>query len=160
MASSNLEGYYLLYNGDFAYNKSTSSGAPWGTIKRLDLYDKGAVSTLYIVFKPLDDVDSTYLLYYYETDRWHKEVRQIAAEGARNHGLLNISADDFFKTVLYVPAKQEQRKIGKVLSKVSTLITLHQRKLIMRSHISYTKLEIDFITKSVSLFSSSLIICK
>lgn len=129
VASSNLAGYYLLYKGDFAYNKSTSLGAPWGTIKRLELYDKGAVSTLYIVFKPLENIDSTYLLYFYETDKWHKDVRQIAAEGARNHGLLNISADDFFKTTLNVPSLEEQRKIGEMLSKVSTLITLHQRKI-------------------------------
>ena len=134
VASSNLAGYYLLYKGDFAYNKSTSLGAPWGTIKRLELYDKGAVSTLYIVFKPLENIDSTYLLYFYETDKWHKDVRQIAAEGARNHGLLNISADDFFKTTLNVPSLEEQRKIGEMLSKVSTLITLHQRNKKTKHH--------------------------
>ena len=118
----------MLYKGDFAYNKSTSSEAPWGTVKRLDRHDKGAVSTLYIAFKPLDIVDSSYLLFYYETNRWHKEVCQIAAEGARNHGLLNMSTEDFFKTNLRLPALEEQEKIGDVLSKISTLITLHQRK--------------------------------
>ncbi len=141
VASSNLAGYYLLYKGDFAYNKSTSLGATWGTIKRLELYDKGAVSTLYIVFKPLENIDSTYLLYFYETDKWHKDVRQIAAEGARNHGLLNISADDFFKTTLNVPSLEEQRKIGEMLSKVSTLITLHQRKLDKLCNIKKSLLE-------------------
>ena len=46
VASSNLEGYYLLENGEFAYNKSYSNGYPFGAIKRLDKYDNGAVSTL------------------------------------------------------------------------------------------------------------------
>lgn len=32
---------------------------------------------------------------YYETHFWHKEIHSIAAEGARNHGLLNITPDDF-----------------------------------------------------------------
>ena len=36
--------------GEFAYNKSTSSDAPWGAVKRLDKYEMGVLSTLYIVF--------------------------------------------------------------------------------------------------------------
>ena len=52
VASKDVSGYYLIYNGEFAYNKSTSSDAPWGAIKRLDRYEKGVLSTLYIVFKP------------------------------------------------------------------------------------------------------------
>ena len=47
VASKDLSGYYLLYNGDFAYNKSYSNGYPWGTIKRLDKYDMGVLSTLW-----------------------------------------------------------------------------------------------------------------
>lgn len=50
VASSNLEGYYLLKNGEFAYNKSYSKDYPWGAIKRLDKYEQGCLSTLYICF--------------------------------------------------------------------------------------------------------------
>ena len=72
-----------------------------------------------------------------------------------------INKDEIGKVRLFLPpSNDEQMQIGNFFSQLDTLITLHQRKLIMRSHISYTKLEIDFITKSVSLFSSSLIICK
>ena len=42
IASKNMENYFLLYNGDFAYNKSYSKGYPFGAIKRLDSYDSGA----------------------------------------------------------------------------------------------------------------------
>ena len=129
VASANLSGYYLLYKGEFAYNKSTSSSSPWGAIKRLDKYDQGAVSTLYITFKLKDKVNSDFIVTYYETDRWHKEVKLIAAEGARNHGLLNIAPDDFFKTKLNIPKDiAEQQKIGETFASLDSLLTLHQRK--------------------------------
>lgn len=105
IASKDVSGYYLIRKGEFAYNKSTSSDAPWGAIKRLDRYENGVLSTLYIVFKILDEdkTSSDYLATYYSTELWHKGVQAIAAEGARNHGLLNITPADFFKTDLMLP---------------------------------------------------------
>ena len=44
IASTDVSGYYLLKNGEFAYNKSTSADAPWGAVKRLDRYDMGVLS--------------------------------------------------------------------------------------------------------------------
>ena len=126
VASKDMSGYYLLRKGEFAYNKSTSTDSPWGAIKQLVKYDKGCVSTLYICFELLE-ADPDYLVAYYETDRWHKAVQLVAAEGARNHGLLNISPDDFFETQLTLPMdKAEQECIGKYFSSLDNLITLHQ----------------------------------
>ena len=131
VASKDVSGYYLIYNGEFAYNKSTSSDAPWGAIKRLDRYEKGVLSTLYIVFKIRDEsvTSSDFLVTYYDTNNWHKDVQAIAAEGARNHGLLNIAPADFFKTELMLPQDiEEQRKIGDYFKSLNALITLHHRK--------------------------------
>ena len=132
IASRDVSGYYLLKKGEFAYNKSTSSDAPWGAVKRLDRYEMGVLSTLYIVFALKEDgnIDSDFLVSYYDTDCWHKGVQAIAAEGARNHGLLNITPADYFETVLTVPSDvKEQHQIGTFFAKLDTLITLHQRKL-------------------------------
>ena len=132
IASKDVRGYYLIRKGEFAYNKSISADAPWGAIKRLDRYESGVLSTLYIVFRILDEkqVDSDYLVTYYETDLWHKDVKVIAAEGARNHGLLNIAAADFFKTTLICPQDiEEQQLIGCYFKSLDHLITLHQRKI-------------------------------
>ena len=132
IASKDVSGYYLVRKGEFAYNKSTSSDAPWGAIKRLDRYACGVLSTLYIVFRILDEdkVNSDYLVTYYDTDIWHKGVQAIAAEGARNHGLLNIAPADFFETTVSVPKDiEEQRKIGAYIMQLDYVITLHQRKL-------------------------------
>ena len=92
VASENLTGYYLLHKGEFAYNRSYSAGYDWGTVKRLDNYDQGVLSTLYICFKINETiVDSDYLAYYFESTKWHRGLSDIAGEGARNHGLLNVS---------------------------------------------------------------------
>ena len=127
VASRDMSGYYLLENGEFAYNKSTSGDSPWGAIKRLTKYEKGCLSTLYICFG-LDLGDPDFLVTYYETNRWHGAVQMIAAEGARNHGLLNIAPDDFFETVLTLPCStEEQKQIGCFFTQLNSLITLHQR---------------------------------
>ena len=89
------------------------------------------LSTLYIVFAPKKEqqIDSDYLTVFFDTDRWHKGVAERAAEGARNHGLLNISAEDFFDIDLSVPKDiVEQKQIGAFIRQLDNLITLHQRK--------------------------------
>ncbi len=131
VASKDVSGYYLIENGEFAYNKSTSTDAPWGAIKRLDRYENGVLSTLYIVFgiKENNPVCSDFLVSYYSTNLWHKGIHEIAAEGARNHGLLNIAPADFFETKLKIPQDiEEQKKIGKYFEELERLITLHQKK--------------------------------
>lgn len=128
-STTNLRNYFLVKNGEFAYNKSYSAGYPWGAIKRLDRYEKGVLSTLYIVFKP-KNINSDYLLSYYDTDKWYKQVSEIAAEGARNHGLLNIAPNDFFQTTFAAPMSEiEQQKIGTFLSHVDSLIQAKTKKL-------------------------------
>ncbi len=131
VASRDISNYYLVLNGEFAYNKSTSDGFPYGAVKRLDLYEKGVLSTLYIVFSIRDkeQTSSDFLSVFFDTDRWHRGVSERAAEGARNHGLLNISAEDFFEIALRVPREiREQERIGTFFRNLDRLITLHQRK--------------------------------
>ena len=125
VASSDMSGYYLLHKGDFAYNRSTSSEYPYGSIKRLDKYDKGAVSTLYLCFEANEEiVDSDFIMWYFESSRWHNGVREICAEGARNHGLLNVPTAGFFDTVHYLPSdKAEQKRIASFLSSLDERYT-------------------------------------
>ena len=129
VASKDLSSYLLLHHGDFAYNKSYSNGYPFGTIKRLEKYPQGVVSSLYIAFKPNSRISSDFMAQYYESNNWHKEIYKCAAEGARNHGLLNVPPSDFFATDLNIPIKKsEQLKIGRLLNAVDHTITLHEEK--------------------------------
>jgi site-specific recombinase XerD len=120
VASRDVSNYYLVLNGEFAYNKSTSDGYPFGAVKRLDLYEKGVLSTLYIVFgiKNIKEVNSDFLTVFFDSDRWHKGVAERAAEGARNHGLLNISAENFFDIDLYLPMDFHHQLKGAIMDAV------------------------------------------
>jgi len=129
IASKKLENYLLIKHGEYAYNKSYSKEYPFGVIKRLNRYSSGVLSTLYIAFTPMN-INSDYLEQYYDSTKWYREIYKRATEGARNHGLLNISPNDFFESILKVPGnKLEQSKITECLKLISELITLQQRKL-------------------------------
>ncbi len=131
VASMDLSGYYLLYKGDFAYNKSYSNEYAWGAVKRLERYDKGCLSSLYFVFKPKENTNSDYLIHYFETTKWHKGISNIAGEGARNHGLLNMSVDDYYATNHFLPSIEEQEKIAKFLNLIIRRIET-QNKIISK----------------------------
>ena len=112
VASKDMSGYYLLKNGEYAYNKSYSVGYDFGSVKRLDRYDMGALSTLYICFA-LKKHDSDFIKAYFDSLKWYREIYMISAEGARNHGLLNVPTDEFFDTKHYIPLDSaEQREIA------------------------------------------------
>ena len=130
VASSNMSGYYLLKKGEFAYNKSYSNGYPFGAVKKLEKYEQGALSPLYIVFSLSESVDHDYIVYFIETDLWHKEVAKRAAEGARNHGLLNIGAEDFLDINITFPVdKKEQEQIASFFRKLDAQIISQQQQL-------------------------------
>lgn len=150
VASRDVSNYYLVINGEFAYNKSTSAGFPFGAVKRLDLYEKGVLSTLYIVFaiKNSEEVNSDFLTVFFDTDRWHQGVAERAAEGARNHGLLNISADDFFDIDIFLPkSEKEQAVIGAYMHNLDHLINLHYRKIEKLKNIKAGCLEKMFVNQ-------------
>ena len=117
VASENLSNYYLLRNGDFAYNKSYSNDYPWGAIKHLEKYDTGVLSPLYFCFRPNKEmVDTKYLQFFFDAKLWHKHIAEIAVEGARNHGLLNMSVGSFYSMPILLPKMHDQQTIAEKLS--------------------------------------------
>lgn len=158
VASKDMSGYYLLLNGEYAYNKSYSVGYDFGSIKRLDRYTMGALSTLYICFA-LKKHDSDFIKAYFDSLKWYREIYKISAEGARNHGLLNVPTDAFFETKHYLPQNlNEQRKIADFMIALEHRIDAQQslvdnlkkykrglqnRFFFKRSHLSSKPSEID-----------------
>ena len=130
VAAKDMSNYYLLKKGEFAYNKSYSNGYDFGSIKRLNAYEQGCLSTLYICFGiTSDDIESDYLECFFDTLKWYSDITMICAEGARNHGLLNVDTKAFFDevTIEMPSSKEEQRKISSYLNNLDNLITLHRR---------------------------------
>lgn len=131
VASATLEGYYLLSQGQFAYNKSYSNGYPMGAIKRLNRYGKGVVTTLYICFAVRDAANCCPLFFeqFFDAGLLNEGLAQIAHEGGRAHGLLNVKPADFFSLKVKVPTLQEQQKIAQVLSTADAEISNLQAQL-------------------------------
>ncbi|MGA4848970.1 restriction endonuclease subunit S [Streptomyces sp. G5(2025)] len=122
VAGADLSQYYLLREGDFAYNKSYSTGWPVGVVRRLERYREGVVSPLYICFRPNPKrVNPSYLQYYFDSGLLNKDIQWIAKEGARNHGLLNVGVEDFLDLRLELPTLAVQRRIVEVLDSVAAL---------------------------------------
>ena len=132
VASANLSGYTLLERGEFAYNKSYSAGYPMGAIKPLLAYDAGVVSSLYLCFRLRADVDADldFFRHYFEAGLLNEEISGIAQEGARNHGLLNVSVTDFFKLRLHIPPAPVQRKIAEAINVAEAEECLFEQELI------------------------------
>ena len=129
IASEDKSGYFLLKNGEFAYNKSYSTGYPYGAIKQLTKYNEGIVSPLYICFSPKVETNTAFYTQYFEGGQYNREIYRIAQEGARNHGLLNIAVEDFFAGTLIEPPLAEQQKIAEILSTCDRVIELKQQLL-------------------------------
>jgi Restriction endonuclease S subunits len=131
VSADDVSGYYLLERGEFAYNRSSAKGYPYGAIKRLDRYERGVLSTLYLCFRlrPGLELDSDFLTFYFESGRLDQQLAEVCQEGARSHGLLNITKSDFFDLVIYLPGLVEQKRIAKILSLAQREIELLRKSL-------------------------------
>ena len=132
VASKDMSGYYLLKKGEFAYNKSYSEGYDYGSIKRLDMFDMGALSTLYICFALKNNTQSDFIVKYFDSQKWYKGIYAICAEGARNHGLLNVSVNDFFDMEIWLPEnKREEYQILKLFSAIDEIINSMKSEVLL-----------------------------
>lgn len=131
VSSKNLSGYYLIKNGEFAYNKSYSTGYPMGAIKKLTQYNQGVVSPLYICFSINEKIlNSDFFQYYCDAGYLNSELSKLAQEGARNHGLLNIGLNDFFNNISFrVPDIKEQEHIAECFYTLDEFINIEVKKL-------------------------------
>jgi restriction endonuclease S subunit len=130
VSSKDLSNYYLLEKGDFAYNKSYSDGYPAGAIKELEKYDCGVVSPLYICMRPVCPSYLTdYFKHLFESGFLNQQLLAVAKEGARNHGLLNVSSKDFFNLKVPVPDLSEVAEMMGVVSSIEESANANQINL-------------------------------
>jgi len=128
-ASADTSEYTLLKKGEFAYNKSYSGEYPFGAIKRLEKYEWGVVSPLYLCFAPKEGVNADFFAHYFTGGMMNRAIYQIAQEGARNHGLLNVPTEAFFSSQIIVPPLSEQCRIATILSACDRVVEGKQKLL-------------------------------
>ena len=129
VASETLTNYYLLKKGEFAYNKSYSNGYPMGAFKRLNDFDFGVVTTLYICFSVKNEFDSNFFMHFFEAGLMTHGLTKIAQEGGRAHGLLNIGLNDFLSLKIIVPNLQEQKVISQLIEIAELELKLQKQQL-------------------------------
>ena len=108
--------------GDFIYS---SNNLETGSIG-LNKYGKASISPVYSIFEPTGLADSDFIgRRFVRKDfinamvKWRQGVI---------YGQWRIHESDFVKIEVSVPKTEEQRRIGRLLDNLDTLITLHQRK--------------------------------
>lgn len=130
VAGKNLAEYYLMHRGDFAYNRSASASHPFGVFRKLDRYDRGVISTLYLCFRLRGEspISAGFLQSVFNSEALNRQLSLICHEGARSHGLLNISQTDFYQLVVPVPSRKAQDAATEALDASALEIELLQRK--------------------------------
>ena len=119
--------YGVVETGDVVYTKSPLKSNPYGIIKT-NKGKPGIVSTLYAVYKPLDNVYSEFVQIYFEQDaRMNNYMHPLVNKGAKND--MKVSDENALKGEVCFPSRAEQIKISEYFAKLDNLITLHQRKL-------------------------------
>lgn len=122
----NLEGYYIVEEGDYVYNPRISATAPVGPVSK-NRIGLGVMSPLYTVFR-FNNTQNDIYAHYFKSTHWHQYMRQASSTGAR-HDRMSITNDDFMGLPLPVSKPEEQQKIADCLSSLDNLIAAEIQRL-------------------------------
>lgn len=106
VASVNLANYKVVRKGQFAYNPSRINV---GSIARLDDWDEGVLSPMYVVFR-LDEphLNSDYFMHWLETREARERIKNSAQGSVRE----TVSFGDFSRILISVPHLDKQIRIS------------------------------------------------
>ena len=109
VASGNLSKYKIVEHGDFAFNPSRINV---GSIARMENWDIGVVSPMYVVFRVNETIMSDYLFHWLSSSEAKQRIR-IAAQGSVRE---TVSFESFGKIKIPIPKIEQQRKIADALN--------------------------------------------
>lgn len=118
VASTNLSNYKIVVNGQYGYNPSRINV---GSIARLDDWDVGVLSPMYVVFS-LDEekINSDYFLHWLSSGEAKQRIKNSAQGSVRE----TVSFNDFCLISIPVPSMEEQQHITKTLNTLKSEISL------------------------------------
>ncbi|MBE2908676.1 hypothetical protein HPK01_11235 [Anoxybacillus flavithermus] len=130
IAGKSLEKYVLLHKGEFAYNRGNSKSYPFGVTYKLNDFEKGLVPFVYFSFRKRNNIECNldFYQYYFLSHKLDRQLRKIITSSARQDGLMNISADEFFNLLIPFPPKSEQEEIAKYIESVGKRIKRERKK--------------------------------
>lgn len=109
VASEDLSNYKVVFRGDFAYNPSRINV---GSISRLDKFDNGVLSPMYVVFKTNNKIDSDFFYHWLDTAEANGKIRSCASGSVRE----SVDFKSFCSIKIKIPDIKEQQEITKILN--------------------------------------------
>ncbi len=118
VASADLSNYKVVRRGQYAYNPSRINV---GSIARLDGWDDGVLSPMYVVFR-LDEakVDSDYFLHWLNSHEARQRIKNSAQGSVRE----TVSFSEFAAITIPLPDKHRQNAIARYLNALRQEIDL------------------------------------
>ena len=142
-AGADLSNYGVLNQGEIVYTKSPLKDNPFGIIKS-NKSCSGIVSTLYAIYRPLDNTLADFIDCYFSQDaRVNNYLHPLISKGAKND--MKVSAENALKGMISIPSVAEQKQICGLLAQLDSLITLHQRKLDLLKNTKKSLLDKMFV---------------
>lgn len=137
IAGNSYNSYYVINNGDFAYNKSSTKLYPEGEVSMLENEKNGAVPNSIFTCFHFDDsiIFSRFAKYPFNNNIHGKWLRKYISVGARANGALQVNNSDLFSIPFPHPSLPEQQKIASCLSSLDELISAHSEKIeLLKDH--------------------------
>lgn len=118
VASADLSNYKVVRRGQYAYNPSRINV---GSIARLDGWDDGVLSPMYVVFG-LDEakVDSDYFLHWLDSHEARERIKKSAQGSVRE----TVSFSEFASLAIPLPGITQQTAIARYLNALREEIAL------------------------------------
>lgn len=132
IAGNSYKNYYVIQNGDFAYNKSATKLYPEGYIAMLQGYDNAALpNSIFTCFRIVDKESYPQFFTHMFSSNYHgKWLRKYITVGARANGALSVDNKYLWIMPVAVPKFNEQQKIADCLSSLNDLINAEDKKLL------------------------------
>lgn len=122
VASKDTSNYKVIFNGEYAYNPSRINV---GSIARLDKFEFGIVSPMYVIFKLKPSLNPIFFDALYSTHKF-KHLIKIGCSGSVRDSL-NFNDLELF--LVNLPSIKEQQKIASFLSGIDKKIELVETQI-------------------------------
>ena len=133
-----MKTYNVMRVGDIAFEGNKSKNYAHGRFVENTIGD-GIVSHVFDVFRPIVDYDLMFWKYIINNEIVMGKIMTRCTKASTM--MTNLVADDFLKEKIAVPTIEEQQAIGTYFRNLDTLITLHQRMLVLLLIFSIISLE-------------------
>lgn len=146
MSNVDRTAYNIVPPNSFAYNPARINV---GSLGYYEGTENVIVSSLYEVFQTEEYIDDKFLLHWFKSDSFPRWIEKLQEGSVR----LYFYFDKLVQCQMMVPSLEEQKRISAYLDSIDQLITLHQRKRMLRRcffSIDWEQRKLGDITESYS----------